>query len=61
MGPNGSGKSTLAHTLAGRDDINISEGKISFAGQDLAGMSPDQRSLAGIFVAFSISRGVAWS
>ena len=35
MGPNGSGKSTLAGVLAGRDDYEISEGSVTFDGEDI--------------------------
>jgi Fe-S cluster assembly ATP-binding protein len=52
MGPNGSGKSTLAQVLAGRDDYTITEGRVSFKGQDLLEMSPEERARAGLFLAF---------
>ncbi len=52
MGPNGSGKSTLANVLAGRDEYKITGGKIRFFGKDLLKMSPEQRAVAGIFLAF---------
>jgi Fe-S cluster assembly ATP-binding protein len=52
MGPNGSGKSTLAHVLAGRDGYEITEGSITFEGQDLVEMSPENRARAGVFLAF---------
>ncbi|HUH00798.1 MAG TPA: Fe-S cluster assembly ATPase SufC [Kofleriaceae bacterium] len=52
MGPNGSGKSTLAHVLAGRDGYEITEGSITFDGQDLLEMSPENRARAGVFLAF---------
>jgi Fe-S cluster assembly ATP-binding protein len=52
MGPNGSGKSTLAAVLAGREDYDIDEGSITFLGEDLMGMSPEDRARAGLFLAF---------
>jgi len=52
MGPNGSGKSTLASVLAGRDEYEISEGKVAFFGEDLLDMEPEDRSRAGLFLAF---------
>jgi len=52
MGPNGSGKSTLAYVLAGRDGYEITEGSISFRGEDLLAMAPDERASAGVFLAF---------
>jgi Fe-S cluster assembly ATP-binding protein len=52
MGPNGSGKSTLAQVLAGRDTYTVSGGEVLYEGQDLLGMSPEDRARAGIFLAF---------
>jgi Fe-S cluster assembly ATP-binding protein len=52
MGPNGSGKSTLAQVLAGRDDYEVTDGEMRFAGQDLVAMAPEQRAAAGLFLAF---------
>jgi Fe-S cluster assembly ATP-binding protein len=52
MGPNGSGKSTLASVLAGRDEYEVSEGKVTFLGEDLLDMEPEERSRAGLFLAF---------
>jgi len=52
MGPNGSGKSTLAQVLAGRQDYEITEGEVRFDGQDLLAMDPDERAVAGLFLAF---------
>jgi len=52
MGPNGSGKSTLASVLAGREEFEVSEGEVSFQGEDLLDMSPEDRARAGIFLAF---------
>lgn len=52
MGPNGSGKSTLAHVLAGREGYEITEGEITYAGQDLLPLAPEERAREGIFLAF---------
>lgn len=52
MGRNGSGKSTLAQVIAGRNLYNVTEGEITFEGKDLLDMSPEQRALEGVFMAF---------
>jgi len=52
MGPNGSGKSTLSYVLAGREGYEVTEGSVTFDGQDLLAMEPEERSIAGIFLAF---------
>lgn len=52
MGPNGSGKSTLAQVLAGREDYEVTQGKITYKGEDLLENSPEERAQAGIFLAF---------
>jgi len=52
MGPNGSGKSTLANVLAGNPAYEVTEGEILFDGEDLLDMEPDERSRAGLFLAF---------
>lgn len=52
MGPNGSGKSTLGFTLAGHPAYEPSAGEVIFDGEDLVEMEPDERSRAGLFLAF---------
>jgi len=52
MGPNGSGKSTLAQVLAGRDEYDVTEGKVLYGGEDLLEMAPEDRAREGIFLAF---------
>lgn len=52
MGPNGSGKSTLASVLAGREEYEVTEGSVDFLGEDLLDMEPEDRSRAGLFLAF---------
>ncbi|MEG6509332.1 Fe-S cluster assembly ATPase SufC [Methyloligella sp. 2.7D] len=52
MGPNGSGKSTLAYVLAGKEEYEVTEGSITWNGQNLLEMGPDERAAAGVFLAF---------
>lgn len=52
MGPNGSGKSTLAYALAGHPDYEPTAGQVIFDGKDLFELEPDERSRAGLFLAF---------
>jgi Fe-S cluster assembly ATP-binding protein len=52
MGPNGSGKSTLASTLMGHPAYEISEGSITFKGEDITELEPHERAKAGLFLAF---------
>jgi Fe-S cluster assembly ATP-binding protein len=52
MGPNGSGKSTLSKVIAGHEGYVVTGGKITISGRDIAEMSIDERSRAGIFLAF---------
>lgn len=52
MGPNGSGKSTLAYALAGHPTYEPTAGEVIFDGLDLLEMEPDERSRAGLFLAF---------
>ena len=52
MGPNGSGKSTLAKVLAGHPGYEATAGSVTLHGEDLLEMEADERSRAGIFLAF---------
>lgn len=52
MGPNGSGKSTLAQVLAGRDDYEVTSGSVSYEGEDLLELDPEERACRGLFLAF---------
>ena len=52
MGPNGSGKSTLAYVLAGRPGYEVTEGSVTYKGEDLLEMKSDERAAAGVFLAF---------
>ena len=51
MGPNGSGKSTLSYTLAGRDGYEITRGSITYRGEDLNALPPEDRASRGVFLA----------
>ncbi len=51
MGPNGSGKSTLAQVLAGRETYDVT-GEVLYEGKDLLAMSPEDRAVSGVFLAF---------
>jgi Fe-S cluster assembly ATP-binding protein len=52
MGPNGSGKSTLANAVMGHPNFEVTEGQILFDGEDVTEADPDERSRAGLFMAF---------
>ena len=52
MGPNGSGKSTLAYVIAGHPHYEVTEGDILLDGESILEMEADERSRAGLFLAF---------
>ena len=52
MGPNGSGKSTLSSVIAGNEDYEVSSGSITYEGDDLLEMAPEERSHRGVFLSF---------
>ncbi|MGB3620363.1 MAG: Fe-S cluster assembly ATPase SufC [Ketobacter sp.] len=52
MGPNGSGKSTLANVLSGREGYEVLSGSVTFQGQNLLELAPEERARAGLFLAF---------
>lgn len=52
MGPNGSGKSTLAYAMMGHPAYEVTSGDVVFQGRSVLDMEPDERSRAGIFLAF---------
>ncbi len=52
MGPNGSGKSTLAHALMGHPRYQVTQGRVTFKGEDILTLSPDKRAQRGLFLAF---------
>ena len=52
MGPNGSGKSTLSHTIAGRDEYDVTAGSVTLDAESLLDLSPDERAAKGVFLSF---------
>ena len=52
MGPNGSGKSTLSSVLVGHPSFEVTKGSVTFDGQNLLELSPEDRSHAGLFLSF---------
>src|SRR5262249_8277345 len=52
MGPNGSGKSTVPRVLAGHPAYTVTSGEVTYLGQNLLAMSPEDRARAGLFLAF---------
>ena len=52
MGPNGTGKSTWAAAVTGREGYDITEGEIWYKGENIVGMSPEERANKGIFLSF---------
>lgn len=51
MGPNGTGKSTLASALMGHPKYQVTEGSVTFCGENLLEMEVDERARAGLFLA----------
>jgi Fe-S cluster assembly ATP-binding protein len=61
FGPNGSGKTTLLMAIMGFPRYKITKGQILFKGQDITGMSLDERARLGISISFQrppVVRGV---
>jgi Fe-S cluster assembly ATP-binding protein len=52
MGPNGSGKSTLAQVIAGHAEFEVSAGTVTYKGQNLLELEPEERAREGIFLGF---------
>ena len=52
MGPNGSGKSTFASVIAGKDEFEVTDGKIELEGEDINELSPEERAHKGVFLSF---------
>ena len=52
MGPNGAGKSTLGYVLAGRPGYEVTEGSVTFNGDDILALAPHERAAAGLFLGF---------
>ncbi len=59
MGPNGSGKSTLAYTLAGHPRYEVLDGEVLYNGENILELEADERSKAGLFLAFQYPVSVA--
>jgi Fe-S cluster assembly ATP-binding protein len=52
MGPNGSGKSTLSAVIAGKEEYEVEGGTVSFNGENLLELDPEERAHNGIFLSF---------
>ena len=52
MGPNGSGKSTLASVIAGKEEYEVRQGKITFNGEEISELNADERAHKGLFLSF---------
>ena len=52
MGPNGSGKSTLASVLAGNEKFTVTDGQVTFMGENLLDLSIEDRARKGLFLGF---------
>ena len=52
MGTNGAGKSTLSNVIVGNPAYEVTEGSITFNGQNLLTMNTEERAHAGIFMSF---------
>ncbi|HTL11892.1 MAG TPA: Fe-S cluster assembly ATPase SufC [Bdellovibrionota bacterium] len=52
MGRNGSGKTTLAYTLMGHPKYTVTQGRVLLNGEDLSGLTPDERARKRLFLAF---------
>ena len=52
MGPNGAGKSTLANIIMGHPGYEVSEGSITFEGEDITEEKPNERAKKGLFLSF---------
>ncbi len=52
MGPNGSGKSTLASVIAGKEEFEVHKGELTFEGEDITEMDPEERAHKGLFLSF---------
>src|SRR4029077_7238326 len=59
MGPNGSGKSTLANVLMGHPKYVVTGGQVTYRGQDILALRPDQRAQLGLFLSFQYPQEIA--
>jgi Fe-S cluster assembly ATP-binding protein len=58
MGPNASGKSTLANAIMGHPRYQVTKGRVLFKGEDVTGLTPDERARRGLFLAFQYPRAI---
>ena len=58
MGKNGSGKSSLSNALMGHPSYEIIGGEALLEGQNIAELEADERSRAGLFLAFQYPQAV---
>ena len=56
MGPNGSGKSTLSSVLVGHPTYEVTEGSVTFEGEDILELEPEERAHRGLFLSFQYPR-----
>lgn len=59
LGPNGNGKSTLFQSIMGHPSYKVTSGSITFNGKDVLKMTVDERSKAGLFLAFQYPSEIA--
>jgi len=59
MGPNGTGKSTLASALMGHPKYEVTDGTVTFDGEDVLEMAVDERARAGLFLAMQYPSEIA--
>lgn len=52
MGPNGAGKSTLVNVIMGNPKYEMTEGTMTFNGEDISELKPHERAKAGVFLSF---------
>jgi Fe-S cluster assembly ATP-binding protein len=52
MGPNGSGKSTFSKVLTGHPAYTVTRGEVTFKGQNLFDLEPEERAREGMFLSF---------
>ncbi len=58
MGKNGSGKSSLSNAIMGHPSYAITSGDVLLDGKSILEMAPDERSIAGLFLAFQYPQAV---
>ena len=58
MGPNGSGKSTLSNIITGHPEYEVNAGSITYLGENLLEMAPEERATKGVFMSFQYPVGL---